>query len=321
MDDFGGRDDGEQDCASELDSLWVQLGRSSGAARGEVLDQLANALTRSGRSGEAHAAVMAARAIYLELGESLDVARCDHNAGVILGDLDRRDEAIDLFRRASAGYCEILRWSAAASSLRAAGELLAESGRTGEALEAMVSAAALHDDGDEPVRAALARFDAVELLLDDDRGDEAEALLTRARAAVRCDGALLWVARADQLHAELARRRCEWDQAFELLESARAVFDAADMGPDRDRCDDLWCAVLIDAGQVIEAVARLERARAARQSEGDPVGVAWCDLHLSNAFDRLGDADQASSVRRRARAVFDAAGLDIVLRRRELQLQ
>jgi tetratricopeptide (TPR) repeat protein len=188
-------------------------------------------------------------------------------------------------------------------------------------LEAMVSAAALHDDGDEPVRAALARFDAIELLLDDDRGDEAEALLTRARAAVRCDGALLWVARADQLHAELARRRCQWGLAFELLESARAVFDAADMGPDRDRCDDLWCAVLIDAGQVTEAVDRLERARAARQSEGDPVGVAWCDLHLSNAFDRLGDADQASSVRRRARAVFDAAGLDIILRRRELQLQ
>jgi hypothetical protein len=97
------------------------------------------------------------------------------------------------------------------------------------------------------------------------------------------------------------------------------VFDAADMDGDRDRCDDLWCAVLIDAGETGEAVQRLERARVVRQSEGDPVGVAWCDLHLSRALVKLGDLEAAASHRRRARAVFDAAGLDTLLRHRELQ--
>jgi hypothetical protein len=99
------------------------------------------------------------------------------------------------------------------------------------------------------------------------------------------------------------------------------VFDAADMEGDRDRCDDLVCCVLIDAGRSDEAIVRLERARVTRQSEGDPVGVAWCDLHLSRALDRLGDPEAAATHRRRARAVFDAAGLDTLLRRRELQLQ
>jgi tetratricopeptide (TPR) repeat protein len=325
MDGYGGRTEGDRDRAHELESLWVQLGRTSGRARAELLDELADVLARVGRVTEAHEAVAAAREIYVEIGAELDVARCDHNAGVVLGDLDRRDDAIAGFRHASAGYSRLLRWPAAASSLRAAGELLIEAGRVDEALDALLTAAAMHEDGDEPVRAALARFDAVELLLTDDPDDaaliDAELLLVRARVAVRGDGALLWVARADQLHAELARRRRDWDRAFELLESARAVFDAADMVPDRDRCDDLWCAVLIDAGQVTEAVDRLERNRATRQSEGDPVGVAWCDLHLSSAFDRLGDTALAVSVRRRARAVFDAAGLDVVLRRQELQLQ
>jgi hypothetical protein len=91
------------------------------------------------------------------------------------------------------------------------------------------------------------------------------------------------------------------------------------MDGDRDRCDDLWCSVLIDAGRSNEAIERLEQARVARQSVGDPVGVAWCDLHLSRALDRLGDPEAAATHRRRARAVFDAAGLDTLLRRRELQ--
>ena len=179
----------------------------------------------------------------------------------------------------------------------------------------------LHLDAGEWVRAGLAQLDIGELLLDNERPDEAAAVLDLARAALRVDGALLWVARCDQLLADVARHAGRWDEAFERVEAARAVFDAADMDGDRDRCDDLLCSVLIDVGRATEAVERLERARLARQSEGDPVGVAWCDLHLSRALDRLGDPEGAATLRRRARAVFDAAGLDVLLRRRELQLQ
>jgi tetratricopeptide (TPR) repeat protein len=307
--------------ANELDSLWAQLGRCTGEERAEVLDQLGGALVQRGRHGDALAVVDAARALYEELGAAVDVARSDHNAGVILAEHGRPDEARERYRRAALGYGANLRWGEAATSWRAVADLLADAGESDAALEALATAAQLHDDADEPVRAALARMETGELLLDDDRPAEAREVLAEARRALRSDGALLWVARCDQLLADVARHEGCWDEAFERVESARAVFDAADMEGDRDRCDDLVCCVLIDAGRSDEAIVRLERARVTRQSEGDPVGVAWCDLHLSRALDRLGDPEAAATHRRRARAVFDAAGLDTLLRRRELQLQ
>jgi tetratricopeptide (TPR) repeat protein len=225
---------------------------------------------------------------------------------------------MERYRMAAERYGVILCWSEAATSWRAVADLLADAGDTEGALAALRAAAELHSDADESVRAALTQMEIGELLLDVDRPEEARAALGEARLALRTDGALLWVARCDQLLAEVARFDGRWEEAFELVEAARAVFDAADMDGDRDRCDDLWCSVLIDAGRSDEAVVRLERARLARQSDGDPVGVAWCDLHLSRALDRLGDPEGAARHRRRARAVFDAAGLDALLRRREL---
>jgi tetratricopeptide (TPR) repeat protein len=309
------------DDANELDSLWAQLARCAGEERAEVLDQLGGALVQRGRHGEALAVVDAARTLYEELGAAVDVARSDHNAGVILAEHGQPTEARERYRAAAVGYAANLRWGESATSWRAVADLLADAGEVAEALEALATAAQLHDDADEPVRAALARMETGELLLDDDRPEEARGVLAEARRALRSDGALLWVARCDQLLADVARHDGKWDEAFERVESARAVFDAADMEGDRDRCDDLVCCVLIDAGRSDEAIVRLERARVTRQSEGDPVGVAWCDLHLSRALDRLGDPEAAATHRRRARAVFDAAGLDTLLRRRELQLQ
>jgi tetratricopeptide (TPR) repeat protein len=284
------------DDANELDSLWAQLARCAGEERAEVLDQLGGALVQRGRHGEALAVVDAARTLYADLGAAVDVARSDHNAGVILAEHGQPEEACARYRDAAVGYGANLRWGEAATSWRAVADLLADAGDVAEALDALATAAQLHDDAEEPVRAALARMETGELLLDDDRP-------------------------CDQLLAEVARHEGNWDEAFDRVESARAVFDAADMEGDRDRCDDLVCSVLIDAGRSDEAIVRLERARVTRQSEGDPVGVAWCDLHLSRALDRLGDPEAAATHRRRARAVFDAAGLDTLLRRRELQLQ
>lgn len=311
------------DGASELEALWVQLPRCGDGTRADLLDQLGGALVQRGEHAEALAAVDAARALYQEAGAEVDVARCDHNAGVILGDMDRFEEALARYADAEVAYRGLLRWPEAATAGRAMADLLADAGRIDEALTALEGAARLHDDANEPVRGALARMEAGELLLDaadqvTGRLEAAAHLLTQARCTMRDDGALLWVARADQLLAEVARRHGAWEESFTRLESARAVYDAADMDNDRDRCDDLWCSVLIDAGRPDEAVTRLERARAVRQSEGDPVGVAWCDLHLSRALDRLGEPDAAASHRRRARAVFDAAGLDTVLRAEEL---
>lgn len=313
-------DEDRVDDANEIKSLWAHLAHCEGEERAEVLDQLGGALVQSGRHREALAVVDAARARYEELGHLADVARSDHNAGVILAEQHRTDEALERYRDAATGYGACLRFGDAATSWRAVADLLADAGRTAEALEALATAAQLHDDADEPVRAALARMERGELLLDEDRPAEARVELDGARAALRSDGALLWVARCDHLLAEVARHDGDWDDAFERLESARAVFDAADMEGDRDRCDDLECSVLIDAGRSDEAVARLEQARRLRQSGGDPVGVAWCDFHLSRALDRLGDPEAAATHRRRARAVFDAAGLDGLLRRRELQV-
>lgn len=314
-------DEDRVDDANELDSLWAQLARCEGEERAEVLDQLGGALIQRGRHGEALAVVDAARTLYEEFGAVAEMARSDHNAGVILAEHGRPDEARERYQAAALGYGTALRWGEAATSWRAVADLLADAGDVDAALDALATAAQLHDDADEPVRAALARMETGELLLDEDRAPEARAVLDDARKALRADGALLWVARCDQLLAEVARHEGGWDEAFERVEAARAVFDAADMEGDRDRCDDLLCSVLIDAGRSDEAVVRLERARVTRQSEGDPVGVAWCDLHLSRALDRLGNPEAAASHRRRARAVFDAAGLDTLLRRRELQLQ
>jgi tetratricopeptide (TPR) repeat protein len=307
------------DDANELEALWAQLGRCEGEERAEILDQLGGVLVQRGRHTDALAVVDSARALYEQLGAAVDVARSDHNAGVILAEGGRPAEARERYRDAAMRYGANLQWGEAATSWRAVADLLVESGDTAEGLAALATAAQLHDDADEPVRAALARMETGELLLDDERPAEAAVVLEEARRALRTDGALLWVARCDQLLADVARQEGRWDEAFERVESARAVFDAADMESDRDRCDDLECSVLIDVGRANEAIERLERARLSRQSEGDPVGVAWCDLHLSRALDRLGDPEGAASHRRQARAVFDAAGLDTLLRRRELQ--
>jgi len=309
------------DEAAEIDALWNHLPRTDGEARAEVLDQLGGALVQRGKHADALMVVDAARTLYEELGSVIDVARCDHNAGVILAELNRLDEARHRYRVAAERYTVVLCWGEAATSWRAVADLLADAGDVDGALAALATAAQLHADADEPVRAALALMETGELLLDEERAEEGRAVLEQARRALRADGALLWVARCDQLLAEAARAEGRWDEAFELVEAARAVFDAADMDGDRDRCDDLWCSVLIDAGRSDEAIVRLERARVTRQSEGDPVGVAWCDLHLSRAHDRLGDPEAAATHRRRARAVFDAAGLDILLRRRELAVR
>jgi tetratricopeptide (TPR) repeat protein len=306
------------DEAAELDALWNHLPHTTGEERAEVLDQIGGALVGIGKHADALVVVDAARELYAELGALVDVARCDHNAGVILAELHRNGEARERYELAAQRYAVVLYWGEAATSWRAVADLLADAGDIEGALAALVTAAQLHEDADEPVRAALALMETGELLLDEERPDEARAVLGRARQWLRSDGALLWVARCDQLLADVARAERKFDEAFELVEAARAVFDAADMDGDRDRCDDLWCSVLIDAGRSDEAIVQLERARLARQSDGDPVGVAWCDLHLSRALDRLGDPEAAATHRRRARAVFDAAGLDALLRRREL---
>jgi tetratricopeptide (TPR) repeat protein len=310
--------DDRADEAVELDALWNHLPHAAGEQRAEVLDQIGGLLVQRGKHADALTAVESARALYEELGAVVDVARCDHNAGVILAELHRVEESIERYRLAAERYGVTLCWSEAATSWRAVADLLADEGAVEPALEALRTASQLHADADEPVRAALTLMEIGELLLDVDRPVEARAELGAARRALRTDGALLWVARCDQLLAEVARTEGKYGEAFELVEAAHAVFDAADMEGDRDRCDDLWCSVLIDAGRSDEAIVRLERARQLRQSDGDPVGVAWCDFHLSRALDRLGDPEGAARHRRRARAVFDAAGLDTLLRRREL---
>ena len=76
--------------------------------------------------------------------------------------------------------------------------------------------------------------------------------------------------------------------------------------------------MLIDAGRAADAVIDLERSREERRSSGNAVGAAWCDLHLSRAYDEVGRFDDAERSRRTARAVFDAAGFDDVLERAEL---
>jgi tetratricopeptide (TPR) repeat protein len=305
--------------AGELSALWGQLTQCEGEARADVLDQIGGVLVQQGRHQEAFEVVEAAKTLYADAGCVGDVARAEHNAGVILAELNRLDEARERYYRAAMGYGDALRWADAATSWRALADLLASEGRVDEALPMLEAAVQLHMDAGEQVRAGLTQLDIGELLLERELVEQARPVLVEARRSLRTHGALLWVARADQLLADAARLEARWDEAFERLESARAVFDAADMDGDRDRCDDLWCSVLIDAGRSDEAVRRLEEARVVRQSEGDPVGVAWCDLHISRALDRLGDREGAAQYRRQARAVFDAAGLDALLRRPELQ--
>ena len=95
--------DGRVEDANEIDALWGQLGRCEGTARADVLDQLGGALVQRGRHAEAREVVEAARALYDAVDADADVARCDHNLGVILTELHRMDEATDAYRRARSG--------------------------------------------------------------------------------------------------------------------------------------------------------------------------------------------------------------------------
>src|SRR5205807_8652124 len=102
------------------------------------------ALGERGRHREALNAVDAGHALITERGASVDVARCDHNAGVIPAELGRPDEARTRYEAAAAAYLATLSWGEAATSCRAVADLLADAGETALAMEALATAAQLH---------------------------------------------------------------------------------------------------------------------------------------------------------------------------------
>src|SRR4029077_3820810 len=91
----------------------------------------------------------------------------------------------------------------------------------------------------------------------------------------------------ESLRAEVARRQGRFDDALQLLAASRAVFESSGSEGEVDRCDDSRAEVLLDAGRVGAPVDRLGASRDDRRSAGNAVGVAWCDLHLSRAYDSL----------------------------------
>lgn len=298
--------------------LWARVSETEGVARAAVLDELGGVLLEGDREAEAVAVVEAARELYVEADDPTEVARCDRNLGLLLMALDRCDEALAHYLDACAAYDGFLLSADAAGCRQAMAELLAAGGDHAGALELFELAAGAFAEAADGVRAAWCRFDASSIMLELDDVDGAAANLEESRRLFRDERAYLFVARVDNLRAEVARRQGRFEVALVLLRTSRAVFDSSGSEGEVDRCDDSRAEVLIDAGRVHEAVEGLEASREERRSLGNAVGVAWCDLHLSRAYDSLGRPDEADERRTSARAVFDAAGFDEVLERSEL---
>lgn len=311
--DLGGVD------VDDVARLWARVAETEGLERASVLDELGGALLEADREGEAVAVVEASRAIYAAAGDDAEVARCDRNLGLLLLGTDRAEDALARYEAACATYDALLMSSDAAGCRQAMAELAAGEGRPLDALLLLDRAAGAFAEAGDGVRSAWCRFDAAATMLElDDLAGATEAL-EEARRLFRGERAYLFVARVDSVRAEVARQEGRFEDALALLEAARHVFRSSGSDGEVDRCDDVRAEVLIDAGRATEAIDGLEAAREERRSLGNAVGVAWCELHLSRAYDSLGRLDDAESCRCSARAVFDAAGLDEVLHRAELQ--
>ena len=302
----------------DVERLWARVSETAGLERASVLDELGGVLLEADREAEAIAVVEAAREMYVEADDPAEIARCDRNLGLLLMALDRNDEAMEHYVDACAVYDELLLLADAAGCRQAMAELRAAAGDPIDALALFDEAAGAFAESGDEVRAGWCLFDAAALLLDLDEVDRAAANLTEARRRFREERAYLFVARVDSVRAEVARREGRCDDALSLLSTARAVFDSSGSDGEVDRCDDARAEVLLDAGLVGDAVDELECHREARRAGGNALGVAWCDLHLSRAYEILGRGDDATRCRAGARAVFDAAGFDDVLERTEL---
>ena len=298
--------------------LWARASETDGLERAAVLDELGGVLLEADREAEAIVVVEAAREVYAEADDPAEVARCDRNLGLLLMGLGRNDESFSHYVDASTVYDSLLMPADAAGCRQAMAELTAAAGQHRDALDLFEHAAGAFAEAGDSVRAGWCRFDASSIMLEIDDVDGAAANLDEARRLFREERAYLFVARVDNLRAEVARRRGAFEDALRLLAASRAVFESSGSEGEVDRCDDNRAEVLIDAGRVVEAVGRLEASRDDRRSAGNAVGVAWCELHLSRAYDSLGRSDDADASRAAARAVFDAAGFDEVLERPEL---
>ena len=298
--------------------LWTRLAETDGVERAAVLDELGGVLLEADRDAEAISVVESARQLYVEAGDDAEIARCDRNLGLLLMGVDRTDEAMLHYAAACATYDALLLTADAAGCRQAMAELVAANGDGPGAIELFERAAGAFEECGDLVRTGWCKFDAAAILIELDELELAEVAVLEARQAFRAERAYLFVARVDCVRADLARRAGRYDEALELLTSARAVFEAAGSDGEAERCDDSRAEILIDACRSAEAVAELEAHRAERRSSGNAVGAAWCDLHLSRAYANLGRPDDAATSRRTARAVFDAAGFDDVLGRAEL---
>lgn len=302
----------------DIARLWTRLAETDGVERAAVLDELGGVLLEADRDAEAISVVESARALYVAAGDDAEIARCDRNLGLLLMGVDRNEEALLHYTAACATYDALLMTADAAGCRQAMAELVAAHGDGPGAIELFERATGAFEECGDLVRAGWCKFDAAAVLLELEEVELAEVAVLEARQHFRAERAYLFVARVDCVRAELARRARRFDEALELLDSARAVFESSGSDGEADRCDDSRAEVLIDAARSAEAVAQLEAHRAARRSSGNAVGAAWCDLHLSRAYDNLGRAADAAASRRTALAVFDAAGFDDVLGRAEL---
>lgn len=298
--------------------LWARVSETAGLERASVLDELGGVLLEADREVEAVAVVEAAREMYVAADDPAEIARCDRNLGLLLMALDRNDEALTHYLDACATYDELLLLPDAAGCRQAMAELRAADGEHEAALELFEAAAGAFAETGDGVRAGWCRFDASSVMLELGAVERAATNLAEARRLFREERAYLFVARVDSLRAEVARREARYDDALALLATARAVFESSGSDGEVDRCDDSRAEVLIDAGRLGEAVDELEASREERRSGANAVGVAWCELHLSRAYDGLGRVDDGARSRAAARAVFDAAGFDEVLERVEL---
>lgn len=313
-----GDDPKSESDVDDVARLWTRLAETGGLERAGVLDELGGVLLEADREVEAISVVESARDIYVAAGDDAEVARCDRNLGLLLMGVERNVDALRHYQDACAVYDAHLLLSDAAGCRQAIAELLAAAGDARGAIDLYLRAAGAFAEVGDLVRAGWCRFDAAALLLELGDDEAAATIALESRHLFRDERAYLFVARVDCLRAEAARRARRYDEALELLEAARAVFESSGSDGETDRCDDSRAEVLIDASRSAEAVTELEAHRDERRSSGNAVGAAWCDLHLSRAYDNLGRRDDAESSRRTARAVFDAAGFDDVLERAEL---
>ncbi|MFN3285981.1 MAG: CHAT domain-containing protein [bacterium] len=255
--------------------------------------------------GETEAALLAyaqAADQFRALGKSadLDLAVAQHNAGLLLAQLGRHEEAARALQEATrcaeaAGSPLLALRSAAATAWSDVGQ-----GRYAHALQALEAVADRYQEAGVPAAAAAYRLFALECRLYLGQADHVTAEAHRLAHTLDAAGLIAEAARARYVGAVACRQRGDLRAAGALLQQARAALDRTGRQAWGAAVACELAAVRLREGNTSEAAALADQAYRSWAKVGSPAGAGRALLVRSDAYLLLQDTATALQAAREA---------------------